>query len=243
MFFNIAVLSVGILSIANGVVATGPAAVNLGTAANFAILAKAGITTVPTSAITGSIGVSPIAATGLTGFSLTLASGGTFATSHQVTGDVYAASYAAPTPATLTTAIGNIGTAYTDASGRASPNFVNLGSGAIGGLTLAPGLYKWSSAVNAASGFTISGGATDTWIFQISSTFGLATGVKVTLAGGALASNIVWVVAGAVTAQAGSHLEGVVLAKTSITLLTGASINGRLLSETSVALQAATVVS
>jgi len=243
MIFNLAVLSVGILSIANNVVATGPAAVNLGTAANFAILASAGISTVPSSAITGNIGVSPIAATALTGFSLTLAPAGTFSTSHQVTGEVFAASYTAPTPATLTTAIGNVGTAYTDASGRANPNFVNLASGALGGLTLAPGLYKWSSGVNAATGFTISGSAKDTWIFQISGTFGLATGVKVTLKGGALASNIVWVVAGAVTTHAGSHLEGVVLGKTSITLETGASINGRLLAQTNVALQSATIVS
>ena len=42
----------------------------LGTAGDFAILSKTGISTVPTSAITGDIGVSPIAAGAGAGFSL-----------------------------------------------------------------------------------------------------------------------------------------------------------------------------
>ncbi|KAJ7434549.1 hypothetical protein FB451DRAFT_1311296 [Mycena latifolia] len=62
-----------------------------------------------------------------------------------------------------------------------------------------------------------------------------------TLAGGALASNIVWVVTGSVTAGAGAHLEGVILGKTSITLQTGTTANSRLLAQTFVALQKATV--
>jgi len=242
MLFNIAALAVGLLSVANDVVAVGPAPVNLATAGNFAILAKAGVSNVPPSAITGNIGVSPIAANGLVGFSLVLDSSGTFSTSSQVTGKITAASYAAPTPATLTTAISDLSTAFTDATGRASPNFTNLANGAIGGLTLAPGLYKWSTAVNATSGFTIAGASTDTWIFQLASTFNLPSGVRVTLTGGALASNIVWVVSGAVTLGTTSHLEGVVIGKTSATLQTGASVNGRILVETNVVLQAATVV-
>jgi hypothetical protein len=242
MFFNIASLALGLLSIANNAVALGPAAVNLKTAGGFAILAKTGISTVSPSAITGNIGVSPIAAVALTGFSLTLDSSGTFATSKQVTGEVFAASYTSPTPSQLTTAVSDMQTAFTDATGRVNPNFNNLASGSLGGLTLAPGLYKWSTSVTAATGFTISGGSTDTWIFQIAGTFSLATGVKVTLAGGALASNIVWVVSSATTLGVGSHLEGVVLGQTSVTVQTGASVNGRLLAQTDVALQVATIV-
>lgn len=75
------------------------------------------------------------------------------------------------------------------------------------------------------------------WIFQIAGTLILSTGVRVTLSGGALASNIVWVVSGAVTSQVRTHLEGVVLGQTGITLQTGSSINGRVLAQTSVALQ------
>ncbi|KAJ7822879.1 antifreeze protein [Mycena olivaceomarginata] len=230
------------LTVLGSVVALGPAAVNLRTAANYAILTKSGVSNLPPSVITGSIGVSPIAATGITGFSLILDSTGTFSTSTQVNGKITAASYAPATPATLTAAIGDMATAFTDATGRLNPNFVNLATGAIGGLILTPGLYKWTSAVSIGSDITITGGATDTWIFQVGGTLTLAAGHKVVLAGGALASNIVWVVTGAVSAGTGAHLEGVVLGKTSITLATGASANSRLLAQTSVSLSKATVI-
>ena len=55
------------------------------------------ISTVPTSAITGNIGVSPAAATFITGFSLTADVTNMFSTSPQVTGKVYAADYTSPT--------------------------------------------------------------------------------------------------------------------------------------------------
>ncbi|KAI0046265.1 antifreeze protein [Auriscalpium vulgare] len=233
--------TVSILAALASVQAIGPAAVNLRTAGNYAILAKTGVSTVPPSVITGQVAVSPIAATGLTGFSLIVDSTGQFSTSKQVTGKLFAASYAAPTPSTLTTAIGDLGAAFNDATGRVNPNFLNLASGAIGGLTLAPGLYKWTTGVSIGSGVTIAGGATDTWIFQVAGTVTVAAAKKIVLTGGALASNIVWVVSGAVSVGAGAHVEGVILGKTSITLQTGATANSRLLAQTSVALQKATV--
>ncbi|KAJ7242161.1 hypothetical protein B0H12DRAFT_1236820 [Mycena haematopus] len=223
------------------VAAAGPAAVNLRTAANFAILAQSGVSTVPNSVITGDVGVSPIAATALTGFSLTLDPTGEFSTSAQVTGKLYAASYNAPTPAKLTTAVGDMGTAYTDANGRTNPNFVNLGTGAIGGLTLAPGLYNWNTGVTVGSNVTIKGGAADTWIFQVGGTLGVPANVQVVLSGGAVSKNIVWVVTGAVSLAAGAHIEGVILGKTSIALATAASANGRLLAQTAVTLAKNTV--
>ncbi|KAJ7024001.1 antifreeze protein [Mycena alexandri] len=235
------VLTLCILFALDSAVALGPAAVNLRTAANYAILSKSGVSTVPPSVITGSIGTSPIAATGLTGFSLTVDPTGQFSTSAQVVGELFAASYSAPTPSTLTVAVGDMGTAFTDATGRVSPNFSNLANGAIGGLVLTPGLYKWTSSVTVGNDVTISGAATDTWIFQVAGTLTVVAGKKMVLAGGALAGNIVWVVTGAVSVAAGAHIEGVVLGKTSISLLTGATANSRLLSQTSVALQKATV--
>ncbi|KAI0040283.1 antifreeze protein [Auriscalpium vulgare] len=223
------------------VLAIGPAPVKLRTAGNYVILAKSGVSTVPPSVITGQVAVSPIAATALTGFALTLDSSGQFSTSNQVTGKLFGASYVAPTPATLTTAIGDLGTAVTDAMGRANPDFTDLAAGSIGGLVLAPGLYKWSSGVNIATDITIAGSATDTWIFQISGTLTVATAKKIVLSRGARAKNIVWVVTGAVTAGVGSHFEGVILGETSIVLQTGATIHGRLLAQTAVTLQKATV--
>ncbi|KAJ7253611.1 antifreeze protein [Mycena rebaudengoi] len=241
--FTTSTVLIALLSIVNGAVALGPAGVNLHTAGNFAILSKAGVSTVPPSSINADVGVSPIAATGLTGFSLTLDSTGTFSTSTQVVGKLFAASYAAPTPATLAGAISDLITAFNDANGRVNPNFTNLASGHLDGLTLVPGLYKWTSSVSAAADFTIFGNSTDTWIFQVAGTLNIAAGKKSILAGGASAANIIWVVSGAVTVGAGAHLDGVILGKTSVTFLTGASLNGRILAQTSVALQTATVVS
>ena len=139
------------------------------------------------SGLAGNIGLSPAAATAITGFSLVMDPSGTFSTSTQVTGKIYAASYASPTPTMLTTAIADMQTAYLDASGRILPNFVNLGSGKflwpfnvlvqtvsltssfplgeIGGLTLKPGLYLWTTGVTVSSAVTFSGGSTDSACF------------------------------------------------------------------------------
>ncbi|KAJ7274032.1 antifreeze protein [Mycena rebaudengoi] len=244
--FTTSTVLITLLSIVHGApsaVAVGPAAVNLRTAGNFAILSQAGVSTVPPSSINAAVAVSPIAATAITGFSLTLDSTGVFSTSTQVVGKVFAADYTAPTPATLTVAVGDMGTAFDDANGRVNPNFTNLAGGALDGLVLAPGLYKWTGTVSAASDFTISGASTDTWIFQVASTLDIAAGKKAILSGGALKANIVWVVSGAVSVGAGAHFEGVILGKTSVAFLTGASLNGRILAQTAVTLQQATIVS
>jgi hypothetical protein len=213
---------------------TGLNPVNLGSAGNYVILAKTAINNNPTSAITGDLGVSPAAESYITGFALTDATG--YATSSQVTGKVYAADQAAPTGINLTTAVNDMLTAYTDAAGRPSPDFSELGTGNIGGLTLAPGLYKWSSTVTLPSSVTISGSATDVWIFQISGDLTMSNAVNITLTGGALAKNIFWQVAGTVTLGTTSHFEGIILSMTAITLQTGASMKGRALAQTAVVL-------
>ncbi|MDD5090412.1 MAG: ice-binding family protein, partial [Candidatus Wallbacteria bacterium] len=223
-------------------IAQGPAPVLLGTAGSFAILSKSGISTVPASAITGDIGVSPIAGTGITGFSLTMDSSTTFATSDQVTGKVYAANYTPPTPAKMTTAISNMETAYTDAAGRATPDTTELGAGDISGLVITPGLYKWGTGVLISTDVTLNGGPNDVWIFQISGDITIASGKKVLLAGGALPKNIFWQSFGVVEISTNAHFEGVILAKTAINLRTGATINGRLLAQTAVTLDSSTVV-
>jgi hypothetical protein len=217
-------------------VAAGPAPVNLGTAGNFVILAKSGISTVPTSAVTGDIGVSPIDQTAITGFSLILDSTGTFSTSSQVIGKAYAADYTSPTPSNLTTAVSDMEAAYTDAAGRTLPDFTELGAGEIGGLTLVPGLYKWGTDVLITTDVTLNGGPNDVWIFQISGGITQASATRVILTGGALPKNIFWQSFGVVALNTTAHMEGVILAQTAITLNTGATINGRLLAQTAVTL-------
>src|ERR1035437_1613802 len=212
--------------------------VNLGTAGSFVILAKSGISTIPTSAVTGDMGVSPIDSTAITGFSLVLAAASPFATSAMITGKVYAPGYADPTLANLTTAVGDMQTAYTDAAGRSIPDFTELGAGEIGGLTLVPGLYKWGTDVLISSDVTLNGGPNDVWIFQIAGKITQANGTHIHLTGGALAANVFWQAFGDVSLGTTAHFEGIIMAQTSISLGTGASINGRLLAQTAVTLEA-----
>ena len=210
--------------------------VDLGTAGGFVILSKTGITDVFPSAITGNIGSSPI-----TGAAIHL-------TCTEVTGNIYSVNAAGPLPCRITApsklsiAIGDMQTAYTDAAGRINPRKLNLGAGNIGGRTLLNGLYKWTTGVDIPTDITITGSATDIFIFQISGTLKMSSGVKIKLTGGALAKNIIWQTTGNVTLGTNSHFEGNILSKTAINLKTGASVNGRLLAQTAVTLQMNTVV-
>ncbi|MFE3847797.1 ice-binding protein [Flavobacterium sp. LB3P45] len=205
--------------------------VNLGIAGDFAILSKTGITDVYKSAITGDIGSSPI-----TGAAILVRC-------TEVVGTIYTVDAAGPLPCSvtnatrLTTAIGDMQTAYTDAAGRTNPDFLNLGAGSIGGKTLTPGLYKWTTPLNIPTDITIAGSPTDIFIFQVAGTLKLSSAVRMTLTGGVQAKNIFWVTSDAVTCGTTSHFEGNILGMTGINLQTGATINGRMLAQTAVTLQ------
>lgn len=217
----------------------GPAPVLLGAAGQYAILAKAGISNVPTSKITGKIGVSPMKATAITGFALTKA--GTYWTSPEITDGAFAADNDPPTPTDLTTAVSDMETAYTDAAGRPTPTVLNLGGGAIGGQTLAPGLYKFTSTVTIPSDLTLKGPSNAVWIFQITGDLMLSAAQKVTLTDGAQAKNVFWQVAGTVDLGTTAHIEGNVMSMTAIKLAMGSSVNGRLFAQTAVTIASATI--
>jgi hypothetical protein len=224
-------LGICVTGAANADAGMGPMPVSLGTADTFAILSQTGITDVYRSAVVGNVGTSPI-----TGAALLLTCG-------EVSGKLYTVDAAGPLPCAvndatlLTLAVGDMGFAYDDAAGRLAPDFIELGAGEIGGLTLAPGLYKWGTGLLITTDVTLTGGPNDVWIFQVAGTLNQANSTRVTLAGGALAKNIFWQVAGAVTLGTNAHFEGVVLGKTMIAVNTGTSVNGRLLAQTAVTLQ------
>jgi hypothetical protein len=224
-----------------GTLSEGGMPVDLGAASDFAILAKTGISTVPESDITGDIGVSPAAASYITGFSLSADSTNVFATSAQVTGQVFAADCAAPTSTNMTAAISDMESAFSDAAGRA-PDVTELGDGDIGGMSLEPGTYKWSTGLLIPTDVTLTGDANAVWIFQIAGDLKVSNGKQVTLAGGARPENVFWQVSGEVTLGTTAHFEGTALSQTAITLGTGATVNGRLLAQTSVDLDSSTVV-
>ncbi len=226
--FIAAVLAIFATGVAN---ASGPAPVDLGDAEGFAILSKTGITNVYQSKIVGNVGTSPI-----TGTSLLL-------TCEEVTGKIYTVDAADNLPCatvdatSLTSAVGDMGLAYDNAAGRVAPDFTEMGAGEIGGMTLVPGLYRWSSDLKISTDVTLAGGPNDVWIFQVAGKLNQSNSTRVTLTGGALAKNIIWQVAGSVTLGTDAHFAGIVLGKTLIAVNTGTSVTGRLLAQTAVTLQ------
>ena len=237
---KISIMALAVLLITGIVMYGAPIPIFLGTAGNFVVLSKAGITCAPNSVIIGDMGVSPIAASAITGFGLLLDTSGTFSTSAQVRGKVYAANYFSPTPTMLTMAVNDMLTAYVDAAGRTNPDYIEQGTGNISGRTLAPGLYKLNSGISMTSDVTLNGGPNDVWIFQCAGFLSMSPGVRIRLAGGAQARNVFWQTFSC-NLGASTHLEGTVLSATTITLGAGATVTGRLLAQTAVNLQMNTV--
>jgi hypothetical protein len=226
--------------------ATAADSVDLGTAGDYAILAKTGISTVPSSLVTGDIAVSPIAATAITGFGLVMDSSGQFSTSTQLVGSAFAANYGSPTPTKLTTAVSNMETAYTDAASRAvtSAETTNVLGGQINtATTLVPGVYSFDTnvAINAELTFDAEDNENAIFIVKMTGSLTQAASTNVILAGSALAENIFWQVAGSVEVGAGSVLKGIVLVKTQAVFKTGSSLDGRVLSQTACTLDQAII--
>jgi len=226
------------------VFAAGPAAIDLGSAGNFIILSKTAISTTGVTAITGDIGVSPAAATYVTGFSQTMNSSNKYSTSTYVTGKIYASDYAVPTPSYTSIAVTAMEAAYVDGMGRTSPTATELGGGNIGGMTITPGLYKWTTGVTIPTDVTLSGGASDVWIFQIDGNLDISSAKSVLLTAGVSPANIFWVVAGTTTLNTTSTFEGTILAgpgTSTISMKSGAVLHGRALGQKDITLIANTV--
>lgn len=216
--------------------------IDLKTAANYTILASAAITAAGTTTVTGDIGVSPIAAAAITGFSLVHDSSEGFATSSYVSGKVYAADYASTTPATLSTAVGDMGAAYTTGMGLVPPVETELYGGDLSGQTLRHGIYKWSNTVLINGTLTLSGSPTDFWVFQISGGITQAAGTSITLSGGARAENVFWLSALTIALGADSHFTGIALGQTNIAVGADCVVNGRLLAQTDVSLGVGSII-
>lgn len=203
--------------------------VNLLSAANFAILSGAAITNVPRSTIIGDVGASPITAAAIAGFGLTEIEGTIY-----VVDDAYPiANVAVIDTARLNAAKDDLTLAYNEAAGRTpvpTGDFLNPGAGNLGGMTLGPGLYKFTdAALITGTDLILRGSANAVWIFQIGTALTVGSDIRVILAGGAQAGNIFWQVGTSAALGVGSVMQGTILADQTITLATHATLSGRAL--------------
>ena len=201
-----------------------PTKVSLGTAAPFAILAGDAITNVPTSVIHGNVGVTP-------------GSGAAMGLScDEVTGTIYTVNAAGPlcrevNPGLLTTAKNALTAAYNNAAGRTPDSTFAGVDNQLGTQTLTAGVYRFSGAstANLIGNLTLSGSASDVWIFQATSTLVTAANSSISFIGGAQACNVFWQVGSAATLGANSDFAGTILAHDDISLASDVTVRGRLL--------------
>lgn len=114
---------------------------------------------------------------------------------------------------------------YNSISPAAKPGGSDQGSGELGGLTLAAGVYKSASGTYKITNgdLTLSGSATDVWIFQAESSLTVGSPAatrNVKLTGGALAKNVYWYVGSTavINYAGGGVMTGNILAEDGVTL-------------------------
>ena len=188
-------------------------AVNLGTADSYAVLGGSTVTNTGPTIVNGNLGLSP--GTSVTGFPP-----GTVNGVQHVTDAAAAQAQAA------------LVTAYDAASGQTVA--VTMVAGDLGGQTLAPGIYKSTSALGLTGTVTLDGqGNPDAvFLFQVGSALTTASASRVLLVNGAQACNIFWQIGSSATLGTDSNFAGTILALASVTVNTGASVSGRVLART-----------
>jgi len=190
------------------------AALPLGAAGTFAILAGSTVTSTGPTRIVGDLGISP--GTAVSGFPPGLVSGGTI--------------HAGDAVALL--AHTDLSTAYNVLA--AEPPTADLTGQDLGGKTLTPGVYHFSSSSQLTGTLTLDaqGDPNARFDFQIGSTLTTASGASVVLINAADGCNVDWQVGSSATLGTDTTFEGNILALTSITLETRANIlSGRALAQ------------
>ena len=184
----------------------------LGTTETFAVLGASTVTNTGSSVINGDLGVWPGLA--IVGFPPGTVNGTTHA------GDAVALQ-----------AQSDLVIAYNDLAGQACD--LDLTSQDLGGMTLTPGAYCFSSSAQLTGTLTLDaqGDSNAVFVFQIGSTLTTASGavVQVINVNGGSDCNIFWQVGSSATLGTGTTFEGSILALTSITLTTSANVSGRVL--------------
>lgn len=209
----VGVFAVGLIAVVSSSPGLAQAPPTLGSVAPFAVLGGTAVTNtgpttlVGTAARPGDVGVFPGSSFSGSG-SVTFATGGV-----QDLGN-----------ATASQAQVDLLNAYQNLASR--PASVNLTGQNLGGLTLVPGVYTFSSAAQLTGTVNLNGlgNPNSVFIFNIASALTTASGSTVTLLNSAQGSNVFWRVGSSATLGTGSSFTGDILAQSSITLDTAATI-------------------
>lgn len=183
---------------------------SLGTANDFAVLAGSTATNTGATIVTGDLGVWP--GTAVTGFPPGI-----------VIGTIYAGN------AVAQQAQSDVTVAYNDLAGRACD--VDLTGTDLGGLTLGPAVYCFSTSAQLTGQLTLDaqGSADALFIFQVGSTLTTASDSSVLVINGGSQCNVFWQIGSSATLGTSTAFMGNILALASITLNTNASVSGRTL--------------
>ena len=202
---------------------TNPTTVNLGTSDSFAVLAGTAITDVPTSTITGDVGLSPG-----TGAAIGVGCAEVTGTIYDTNG-TYPGTCEVTNPGLLTGAKNDLTTAYLDAAGRTPNQTFVAGDNQLGGQTLGQGVYRFghASTANIIGTLTLSGDASSVFIFQATSDLVTASSSVVLLTGGAQACNVFWQIGSSTTLGTNSTFVGTIMSLTATGLNTGVTLDGR----------------
>lgn len=194
-------------------IAAKAAPVGLATAQPFVVLGGAGVTNTGPSVLNGDLGVTP--GTSLSGFGAPAVVNGATHNNDAV---------AAQAQADLTTAY-NVAAEQPIAPGN------DLTGVDLGGLTLSPGAYGFSTSAQLTGQLTLDahGDPSAQFVFVIGSTLTTASASLVILTNGASPCNVFWKVGSSATFGSGTAFEGNVLALTSISLNSGVTVLGRTL--------------
>ncbi|MGE4073027.1 MAG: ice-binding family protein [Lysobacterales bacterium] len=134
--------------------------------------------------------------------------------------------------AVATTSLTDASAAYTDGKNRSYNVLLSAAAFELGGTTLTPGVYKIGAAATLASPVTLDaeGDPQGVFILQIVGALGATASVgNVILMNEAQSANIFWIVEGAVSMGANTHMEGTILGGAAISFGAGTNTNGRLL--------------
>jgi len=139
--------------------------------------------------------------------------------------------------ATAVTAFTTFKTAYIALKAKTCPAANNLTGQALGGKTLAPGVYCFNSSAALTTGIlTLAGPSSGVWVFQVGTGLTTAT-AQVVMANGGLACNVYWAPGTFATVGTGMKFAGNILAGSAVNFTgTNSSLVGRALAKTGVAM-------